>query len=287
MSTLGSNLSDGLSLKAPPGYPHDYSVNSSQTASSKLGYNYANANEDGDGLTRSCCFGKCETSPNNCTQQFCGCDDSADRNNNCSCLFRCCSFKKRSDCGFCAVLSLLLTCLFIGVIGPLAMNSLIDSEINSELVIDSTSAPAYKVWQTNAEGEGTKTKIAFDLYFFNFTNVPELLAGEKPVVVEKGPYAYNEYFYKFDIEWSHGGDQITYNNQRYFVFDQSRTGEGLYQVCLYVYCLLWTLFCLGLILTVFVLLLVFIERQTRIALCLSDRPSVRASKDICQHNGND
>jgi hypothetical protein len=54
MSTLGSNLSDGLSLKAPPGYPHDYSVNSSQTASSKLGYNYANANEDGDGLTRSC-----------------------------------------------------------------------------------------------------------------------------------------------------------------------------------------------------------------------------------------
>jgi hypothetical protein len=158
MSTLGSNLSDGLSLKAPPGYPHDYSVNSSQTASSKLGYNYANANEDGDGLTRSCCFGNCETSPNNCTQQFCGCDDSADRNNNCSCLFRCCSFKKRSDCGFCAVLSLLLTCLFIGVIGPLAMNSLIDSEINSELVIDSTSAPAYKVWQTNAEGKAPRRK---------------------------------------------------------------------------------------------------------------------------------
>lgn len=55
----------------------------------------------------------------------------------------------------------------------------------------------------------------------------EILSGAKPVVVEKGPYAYNEYFYKFDIEWSDDGDLVTFNNQRYFVFDAARTGKGL------------------------------------------------------------
>lgn len=121
----------------------------------------------------------------------------------------------------------MLTALFIGVIGPLAMNSLIDEGINAEVVIDSTSAPSFKIWQTNTEGDGTKVKIQFDLYFFDLQNPKETLQGAKPVVVEKGPYAYDENYYKFDIEWEDDGDMITFNNQRYFVFNPSRTGAGL------------------------------------------------------------
>ena len=53
--------------------------------------------------------------------------------------------------------------------------------------------------------------------------------GEKPVVAEVGPYAFNEYFTKFDIEFTDGGDTVTYNIYRYYVFDQARTGPGLTQ----------------------------------------------------------
>lgn len=55
----------------------------------------------------------------------------------------------------------------------------------------------------------------------------ETLAGEKPIVVEKGPYVYDEYFIKFDIEWSDGGDTVTYNNQRYYIFNREETAGGL------------------------------------------------------------
>ena len=114
------------------------------------------------------------------------------------------------------------------------MNSLIDEGINAEVVIDSTSAPSFKIWQTNTEGDGTKVKIQFDLYFFDLQNPKETLQGAKPVVVEKGPYAYDENYYKFDIEWEDDGNMITFNNQRYFLFNPSRTGAGLSeddQVC--------------------------------------------------------
>jgi hypothetical protein len=58
-------------------------------------------------------------------------------------------------------------------------------------------------------------------------NPTEILSGAKPVVQEKGPYAYDEYFYKFDIEWSEDGDLVTFNNRRYFMFNAERTGANL------------------------------------------------------------
>ena len=34
--------------------------------------------------------------------------------------------------------------------------------------------------------------------------------GARPVLVEKGPYSYVEYTEKFEIEFSHGGDQVEF-----------------------------------------------------------------------------
>jgi hypothetical protein len=47
----------------------------------------------------------------------------------------------------------------------------------------------------------------------------------QPVIV--GPYAYDEYFRKFDIEWTDDGDTVTYNTYKYFKFNEERTGPGL------------------------------------------------------------
>lgn len=42
-----------------------------------------------------------------------------------------------------------------------------------------------------------------------------------------GPYAYNEFYIKFNISWSDNGDTVTYNTQKYYLFDSERTGPGL------------------------------------------------------------
>jgi lysosome membrane protein 2 len=63
--------------------------------------------------------------------------------------------------------------------------------------------------------------------YFDVQNVEALLNGERPVVVEVGPYTYTEYFYKFDISWDDHGDTVTYNTQRYYVFNPEQSGAGL------------------------------------------------------------
>lgn len=65
------------------------------------------------------------------------------------------------------------------------------------------------------------------IYFFDIQNPDEILAGARPVVAEVGPYAYKEYYVKFDIEWEDDGDTVKYNSQRYYVFDQENSGPGL------------------------------------------------------------
>lgn len=65
------------------------------------------------------------------------------------------------------------------------------------------------------------------MYYFDLQNPNETLHGEKPVVVEVGPYVYDEYFVKFDIEWTDHGDTVSYNTQKYYIFSPSDSGAGL------------------------------------------------------------
>ena len=65
------------------------------------------------------------------------------------------------------------------------------------------------------------------MHFFDIQNPHGILDGEKPVVIDMGPYAFNEYFVKFDIKWYDDGDTVEYNTYRYYIFNQERTGPGL------------------------------------------------------------
>lgn len=66
-----------------------------------------------------------------------------------------------------------------------------------------------------------------DLYFFDVQNPDGILNGERPVVVELGPYSYNEYYKKLDVSWSDDGDTVQYIGRQYFEFAPERTGLGL------------------------------------------------------------
>jgi len=72
-------------------------------------------------------------------------------------------------------------------------------------------------------------QIKYNLYYFQVQNMAETLQGARPKLMQVGPYSYDEYYVKFDISWSDGGDTVTYNTQKYYLFNQDETGPGLSQ----------------------------------------------------------
>lgn len=96
-------------------------------------------------------------------------------------------------------------------------------------MVDSVDAPNYPMWQTNANGVGfDKAKITMDLYYFEVQNPQEVLFSKaKPLVSEIGPYSYDEYYNKFDIEWLEDGDSVRYYTQKYYVYNSEKSGPGL------------------------------------------------------------
>lgn len=155
------------------------------------------------------CFGRC-----NKTKRCGGC-------------FPCFRFNKQFDCIVFSVFITMLVCLVLAVVTPIVVEKLINNEIAREVVIDSPEAESYDSWRTNTESPGSDTQVFYDIYIFDYQNVDDLLAGAKPVVVERGPYRFREYFNKFDIEWADDGNEVTFNNQKYYIFQDEGTGAGL------------------------------------------------------------
>ena len=80
------------------------------------------------------------------------------------------------------------------------------------------------MWQSNYYGSGDKVDVHYDIYLFDLQNQEAALSGSKPVVVEKGPYAFKKYFNRFDVSWGDDGDTVTYTSQVFFMFNPDRTG---------------------------------------------------------------
>ena len=136
------------------------------------------------------------------------------------------SFKTRSDRAKCWIFALILTCLLVATILPSAIYAMADEEINSEVVIDSTSAPSYNTWVSNTKDGDFE--LYYKVFLFDIQNYQEVTFNRtKPVVTEVGPYAFREYFQRFDISWQDGGDTITYNTQKYYVFDAPKSNPGV------------------------------------------------------------
>ena len=63
--------------------------------------------------------------------------------------------------------------------------------------------------------------IYMNFHFFNVTNVDEVLAGEKPVLEEQGPYVYREKREKVNIEFNEDNSEVSYNEKISFFFEPS------------------------------------------------------------------
>ena len=141
-----------------------------------------------------------------------------------------CRINSKRDSTLCCLVSGALICMFTAIIVPVILNILLDMEVNEQVVISSTSSPNYPAWQTNVPAspdEEPAISINYLLYFFDTQNPNEVLNGAKPVLVQRGPYAFQEWYNKFDVQFTDDGDTVTYQNQRYYTFNPEQTAPGL------------------------------------------------------------
>uniref|UniRef100_A0A3P8UKS2 Lysosome membrane protein 2-like n=1 Tax=Cynoglossus semilaevis TaxID=244447 RepID=A0A3P8UKS2_CYNSE len=60
--------------------------------------------------------------------------------------------------------------------------------------------------------------VYMEYFFFNITNVDEVLLGAKPKVQQVGPYTYREYRYKDNVSMVENGTMVSAYNTKSFVF---------------------------------------------------------------------
>ena len=123
--------------------------------------------------------------------------------------------------------SVLLMILGLGIMGGGAyLNSYVvkqlDKGIKDKLVIDGPNDPDYKNWLSNTDpGDLPKYK---SYYFYNLTNLGEVLSGGKPSFEEVGPFVYRQYDVKFDVSFKN--DLVYYRTWTYYVFQENMSAAS-------------------------------------------------------------
>lgn len=163
-----------------------------------------------------------EATTENCCHNHCLCTRHSVASPCCSV-----SWKTPFDRTLCGLSGCIVFLMLLGVIAPLIVNSLVYSGVRDAVVIDSTDSPSYDVWASNFDTDDAPV-VNYDVYLFDLQNEHLALNGSRPVVVERGPYAFLEYYRKFDITWHDDGDSVTYSAQKFYVFNPQRTGAGLF-----------------------------------------------------------
>ncbi|XP_005096207.1 lysosome membrane protein 2 [Aplysia californica] len=114
-------------------------------------------------------------------------------------------------CSVTGIVLLVTGCVLIHV-----FSELIHSEVDDQLPLKKGSE-SYKNWQ--APG----TPIYFQVWMFDVVNYMEVMEkGERPALVQMGPYTYLEKREKYDIKFSNDGT-VSYKESRTFFFDRSRS----------------------------------------------------------------
>ncbi|KAK6305077.1 scavenger receptor class B member 1 isoform X2 [Coregonus clupeaformis] len=107
----------------------------------------------------------------------------------------------------------ILTVVFgtiIVFVGPI----IIDEQIVKNLVIDPKNEMSYTMWKD------IPVPFFMSVYFFNVLNPTEFLAGEKPMVEQRGPYVYRKRIQKQNITF-HPNDTVSYLEYRSYFFEPS------------------------------------------------------------------
>jgi len=128
--------------------------------------------------------------------------------------------KKRITICMGVLLVLGVTCLILGILVYLLFHNLVADMIKKELPLRH-GGQVTDVWMN------PPAKPLLRVYFFNTTNPAGFLKGEKPFLVEMGPYTWEETWSKEGVEFAEDGSTVKYNIKKTYRFrrDLSIGGE--------------------------------------------------------------
>ncbi|KAF3702120.1 Lysosome membrane protein 2 85 kDa lysosomal membrane sialoglycoprotein [Channa argus] len=85
------------------------------------------------------------------------------------------------------------------------------SMVKKEVVLKN-GTEVFEAW------ENPPAPVYMQFYFFNLTNPQEMLDGERPAVVEIGPYTYREYRPMEEVIFQDNGTKVTAVNTKTYIF---------------------------------------------------------------------
>nr|Q9GPH7.1 RecName: Full=Sensory neuron membrane protein 1; Short=SNMP1-Msex [Manduca sexta]AAG49366.1 sensory neuron membrane protein 1 [Manduca sexta] len=110
--------------------------------------------------------------------------------------------------------------LFGVLFGWVMFPAILKSQLKKEMAL-SKKTDVRKMW------EKIPFALDFKIYLFNYTNPEEVQKGAAPIVKEVGPYYFEEWKEKVEIEDHEEDDTITYRKMDTFYFRPELSGPGL------------------------------------------------------------
>ncbi|XP_070781089.1 scavenger receptor class B member 1 isoform X3 [Enoplosus armatus] len=104
--------------------------------------------------------------------------------------------------------------VFFGTVLTFVGPIIIDDQIVKNTVIDPKNEMSYTMWKD------VPVPFYMSVYFFNVLNPQEILAGEKPMVEQRGPYVYRKRIQKDNITF-HSNGTVSYREYRRYFFEPS------------------------------------------------------------------
>lgn len=121
----------------------------------------------------------------------------------------CCGSKMKY---FCSIILLLVGGIFIAL--PFVTRDYIDKIIKTKIDKNVKISPSSQIYD---EWLKPTLPIYLQFYMFSIVNPLEVMRGDVPFVVQKGPYSYRESRLKYNISW--GYDKVNYNQRTRYKFD--------------------------------------------------------------------
>uniref|UniRef100_A0A8C1NRX4 Scavenger receptor class B, member 2c n=1 Tax=Cyprinus carpio TaxID=7962 RepID=A0A8C1NRX4_CYPCA len=112
----------------------------------------------------------------------------------------------------CCVYGAGILCVLLLIAGiAMALAQVFQKLINNTI----KEVKAFSVWRT------PPPPVYMQFYFFNLTNPAEVLEGDKPFVLQVGPYTYREYRPKEEVKFMDNGTRVAAVNPKTYVFEPS------------------------------------------------------------------
>ncbi|XP_060746357.1 lysosome membrane protein 2c [Tachysurus vachellii] len=110
------------------------------------------------------------------------------------------------------VLSVLIIIAGIAMVLAHVFQNLLYNRIKKEVVLEN-GTDAFAVWKD------PPPPVYMQFYFFNLTNPKEVLSGDKPAVIELGPYTYREYRPMEGVNFMDNGTKVAAINPKTYIFE--------------------------------------------------------------------